>query len=122
MEVGEILGRKIKTDERKIWKAAPIRRGGNIIAKVDLVFETEDGKLIIVEVKSTIEPKRIWYMYGDAIKSLKVEPGYIELIKEYGVELEGEGIRRDVEAYIAFITFFDKDNRMWFIEMIMEVS
>lgn len=89
---------------------------------MDLVFEKEDGKLIVVEVKSTIEPQRVWYMYQKAIESLKVDPGYIELIKKYGLKKGETKINKEVEAYIAFVSSFDKEKRMWFIEMIMEVS
>jgi hypothetical protein len=74
---------------------------------VDLVFETEDGKLIIVEVKSTIEPGRVWCMYEDVIKSLKVEPGYIELIKEHGLKKGGVKINKEDEVFTYFFTTFD---------------
>ncbi len=115
METGEILGRRIKVDSvlEEVWVGS---------RRVDLVFEKEDGKLIVVEVKSTIEPQRVWYMYQKAIESLKVDPGYIELIKKYGLKKGETKINKEVEAYIAFVSSFDKEKRMWFIEMIMEVS
>lgn len=69
IEAGGMLGRKIKRDENKIWKEGLIYRDKEVIARVGLIFETEDGKLIVVEVKSVTDFRNILVQY-DRAKSL----------------------------------------------------
>ncbi|MEM2897651.1 MAG: hypothetical protein QXG01_08845, partial [Candidatus Bathyarchaeia archaeon] len=55
---GEINGRKIRAD--KVREEVSIHSRGE---SVDIVAETENGKLIVVEVKSTKDPENIWEQY-----------------------------------------------------------
>ncbi len=81
-------------------------RAHELIARVDSAFETEDGKLIVVEVKSVTKFSNIPKQYDEAIESLEK---YKEQINEYGLTLKkGLPPRKDVEAYIACLTSFHK--------------
>jgi hypothetical protein len=116
-DAGEILGRKIKT---KSWNERRINGTDN---RVDPVFETEEGELIVVEVKSTLGLGSILSRYGNAITSLKEDPGYIELIKKYGVvPKKGALSRKDIEAYIACVTCFHLDAKVLIIWVLEEVQ
>jgi len=117
---GEILGRKIKTDkireERQIYSRDE---------RVDIVAESVDGKLIVVEVKSTKDPENVWEQYRKAWEQLKVKtesggPGYMQLIEEYGLKVFDE-VRRDVEAYMVVVVLIDENTGMPHIEVMKEV-
>ncbi|MEM3648942.1 MAG: hypothetical protein QW506_07245, partial [Thermoproteota archaeon] len=121
IRAGEIAGRKIKTD--KIVKEAQICDEKE---QVDIVAESVDGGLVVVEVKSTIDPENIWEQYEKAWKQLKAEtesgkPGYIQLIKEHGLKVIDK-VRRDVEAYIIVVVRVDLETGLLNIEFMEEVS
>ncbi|MBO3810209.1 MAG: hypothetical protein FGF50_11550 [Candidatus Brockarchaeota archaeon] len=122
IRAGKIAGRKIKTD--KIVKEAQICDEEE--EQVDIVAESVDGSLVVVEVKSTTDPENVWEQYEKAWKQLKVEtesgkPGYIQLIKEHGLEVFDE-VRRDVEAYIIVVVRVDLETGLLNIEFREEVS
>ncbi|MEM2584776.1 MAG: hypothetical protein QXP99_04560 [Thermoproteota archaeon] len=125
---GEIAGRKIKTDLNSIFREVEIiRKYSNrreLLGKVDVVFESEDEKLIVVEVKASI--KKLGEQYETAWKQFKgnqrdKKSGYIRLIKNYGLTL-GEEVRNDVEAYIIVVAKVDLENGLLSIKKIKEVS
>jgi len=84
-----------------------------------------DGKLIVVEVKSTKDPENVWEQYRKAWEQLKVKtesggPGYMQLIEEYGLKVFDE-VRRDVEAYMVVVVLIDENTGMPHIEVMKEV-
>ncbi|MGB9717516.1 MAG: hypothetical protein ACPL4E_03615, partial [Thermoproteota archaeon] len=80
--------------------------------KVDLVFMREDGRLIIVEVKTTKISDYLKNYLEDGLKDLE---DYKALINEYGLDLEDVnlGIKRgeDIEAYVSISVYFDIENK-----------
>lgn len=99
LRTGKIAGREINPNRYKTEVHI-----GNRSEKVDAVFESNDGKLIVLEVKSTIDPRNVGEQYERAWKRLKGDlrsgkPGYMQLIEEYGLN-PWEGVRNDVDAYI----------------------
>jgi len=72
--------------------------------RLDIVFKARDGKLIVVEVKATTDPENIQEQYSVALKELKTNPGYISLIRKYGLEVfDRVWNDSDVEAYIVIV-------------------
>ncbi|MBO3810216.1 MAG: hypothetical protein FGF50_11585, partial [Candidatus Brockarchaeota archaeon] len=104
-EVPEI--KNVKSVHREVY----IRdESGRPVGKLDLVFETEDGHLIVVEVKATRNPN---YTLGYLNNALDQLGEYKELIEKYGLNVGGakkgpEGI----EAYIVFSLYFDLENKV----------
>jgi len=105
LKAGAVFGRKVKDFRLEAQIAG---RGES----VDLVLITDDDKLIVIEVKSTIRDDKIWEQYLAAIKSLKVDPGYMRLIREYGLDMKGIDIRKDVDLYVACAVYLDKINKV----------
>ncbi|MEM2100132.1 MAG: hypothetical protein QXP45_02155 [Thermoproteota archaeon] len=99
LRTGRIAGRRINPNKYKT--EVPI---GNRNEKVDAIFESDEGRLIVLEVKSTADPGNVGEQYERAWKRLKGDSrngklGYMQLIKEYGLSL-WDRIRDDVDAYI----------------------
>ncbi|MBO3842765.1 MAG: hypothetical protein FGF48_10190 [Candidatus Brockarchaeota archaeon] len=99
LRTGEIAGRKINPNKYKT--EARIGKRGE---KVDAVFESDEGKLIVLEIKSTVDLGNVEEQYERAWKRLKGDPrngkpGYMQLIHEYGLNFRDK-IRNDVDAYI----------------------
>lgn len=122
-KAGGILGRKIKPD--KMDKEVEIYKEGRVVARLDIVAESEDGRPIVIEVKSTIDPEGVWREYREAWRQVKVEvrsgePGYMQLIEEHGLEFFDE-IRKDVEAYIIIVVKIDEKTGLLSIEVMKEV-
>ncbi|MEM2571337.1 MAG: hypothetical protein QXP96_06445, partial [Thermoproteota archaeon] len=91
---------------------------------VDIVFESKNGKLIVVEVKATTDLENIWEQFERAWKQLNGEPrynkpGYIQLIKENGLKVFGK-IRNDVEAYIIVVVMVNLETGLSSIRVIEE--
>ena len=42
----------------------------------------------------------------------KVDPGYMRLIREYGLDMKGIDIRKDVDLYVACAVYLDKINKV----------
>ncbi|MEM2703251.1 MAG: hypothetical protein QXR45_08830, partial [Candidatus Bathyarchaeia archaeon] len=107
-ETGEIAGREIETDPNSIGIETTVYRikNGERIREgyLDIVFRTKSEKLIIVEVKATTDPENIQEQYGHALKELKTDPGYMPLIREYGLDVFGRLWNdSDIEAYIVIV-------------------
>lgn len=99
LRTGEIAGRKINPNKYKT--EARIGKRGE---KVDAVFESDEGKLIVLEIKSTVDLGNVEEQYERAWKRLKGDPrngkpGYMQLIHEYGLNFRDK-IRNDVDTYI----------------------
>ncbi len=80
--------------------------------RVGLVFKTKDGRLIVIEVKST----RVYENIGDDIREgLKQLKEYKEHIEEHGLDLskEGYGVEKgeNIKAYIVAYVYFNLVNR-----------
>jgi hypothetical protein len=114
---GEVPVLRKKVSRDKIQKERPIPDTGR---HVDIVAESEDGGLIVVEVKSTANLEDIETQYEKAWKQLKEELGYIRLIKEHGLEFFDE-VRKDVNAYIIIIVWIDENTGRLYIEIVQEV-
>ncbi|MBO3833135.1 MAG: hypothetical protein FGF51_07130 [Candidatus Brockarchaeota archaeon] len=80
---------------------------------VDLVIETWDGHLIVVEVKATMNPKYLDDRLEEGIEDL--EKKYKVLINRYGLDLEkaGLGMKRgeDIETYVSVSVYFNLKNK-----------
>ncbi|MEM3490044.1 MAG: hypothetical protein QXO75_10390, partial [Nitrososphaerota archaeon] len=81
---------------------------------VDIVVETEDGRFIVIEVKTTekSEPEYIEYRFKDGVDQIKE---YMELIKEYGLDLSNMGRKepiKDVDKYWVFGIYFNLENKV----------
>ncbi|MBO3842121.1 MAG: hypothetical protein FGF48_06870, partial [Candidatus Brockarchaeota archaeon] len=80
---------------------------------VDLVIETWDGHLIVVEVKTTMNPKYFDDRLKEGIEDL--EEKYKVLINKYGLDLEkaGLGMKKgeDIETYVSVSVYFDLENK-----------
>ncbi|MEM3647154.1 MAG: hypothetical protein QW334_03300, partial [Thermofilum sp.] len=99
--IGEILGKRIK----KVWRNALVKiEIGEVIGKLDMVLEAEDGKLIVGEVKSTLYPEKTLGRLDEAIESLEK---YFWSISKYGITIGSRKLLvSDIEAYIAVVGTF----------------
>ncbi|MEM3389553.1 MAG: hypothetical protein QXI42_08125 [Thermoproteota archaeon] len=99
--------KNVKSVHREVY----IRdENGKEVGRLDLVFETEDGHLIIVEVKTTRNPN---YTLKYLNQALNQSRGYRKLIEKYGLNVGG--VKKgpgDVEAYRAFSVYFDLENKV----------
>jgi hypothetical protein len=116
LKAGEVAGIKINPDKYKTEVLIGKRN-----EKIDAVFESDCGKLIVLEVKSTVDPENVEEQHERAWKRLrgdmrKGKLGYIQLIKEYGLEF-GNRIRKDVDAYIIALVKIDLGKRACNVEM-----
>jgi hypothetical protein len=111
IKAGEIAGWKVVKMETEVLIKDTSK-------KVDIVFVTEKGNLIVVEVKATTDPGNIFEQYERAYEALKTNPGYIQLIKKYGLKGYSE---KDVEAYIIVVVKVDLETGLLSVERIKEV-
>ncbi|MBO3842845.1 MAG: hypothetical protein FGF48_10605 [Candidatus Brockarchaeota archaeon] len=72
-----------KSVQREVWI---IDENGEKVRRLDLVFETEDGRLIIAEVKTTKDPNSTSDYLDQALTQLG---DYKELIERYGLIVGG---------------------------------
>ncbi|MGB9718668.1 MAG: hypothetical protein ACPL4E_09570, partial [Thermoproteota archaeon] len=100
----------------EIGKAEFIRKEVKIKVvdeRVDLVFKTEDNRLIIVEVKSSKTSEK--ELAGHIVEGLEQLESYKNHIQEYGLDLteEGLGIEKgeNIKAYIVVYVYFDLGNK-----------
>ena len=124
IRAGEIAGIKINPNKYRIEAEINKRNWYGKKETVDIVFESKNGKLIVVEVKATTDLENIWEQFERAWKQLNGEPrynkpGYIQLIKENGLKVFGK-IRNDVEAYIIVVVMVNLETGLSSIRVIEE--
>ncbi|MBO3840197.1 MAG: hypothetical protein QXN75_04615, partial [Thermoproteota archaeon] len=113
-EVGKLADYKVR-DPDKIWEEVQIY-GRN--QRVDVVFECEEGRLIVIEVKSSTDFGNVLNQYRGARTQIDV---YRSQIKRTGLYKEGwETTRNNVEVYIIIVVRIDLETG-WLIPEIMEV-
>ena len=102
---------------KEVYKKAYVRdEDGKIVRKIDLVVETEDGRFIVVEVKTITNADEIMKRFTDGAEQLEE---YREEIRKYGLELrsrDGEIIKTiretDIDAYVVFVLYPDLDEKV----------
>ncbi|MEM3956776.1 MAG: hypothetical protein QXO47_00990 [Thermoproteota archaeon] len=98
--------KNVKSVHREVYI---VDESGRIVKKLDLVFETEDGRLIVVEVKTTKDSEYVSDYLTQALNQLAE---YKKGIEKYGLSLKDmEKSAEDIDAYWAFSLYLDLENK-----------
>ncbi|MEM4206799.1 MAG: hypothetical protein QXZ66_02430 [Thermoproteota archaeon] len=98
--------KNVKSVHREVYI---VDESGRIVKKLDLVFETGDGRLIVVEVKTTKDSEYVSDYLTQALNQLAE---YKKGIEKYGLSLKDrEKSDEDIDAYWAFSLYLDLENK-----------
>ncbi|MEM3907554.1 MAG: hypothetical protein QXZ17_11960, partial [Nitrososphaerota archaeon] len=111
-----ILGGRVPEigNVKAVYTEVPIMGEGGVKPKnpkrVDLLVETTDGRLIVIEVETTRDPGSLWDRFWQGVNQLNDD--YVEPIKNYGLDLGEARLVKDIDAYWVFSLCFDIQNKI----------